>query len=280
MKLKKDAPLQNLLTLKVKDAFCDLYLPDTIDDVVRFTAEFDDFLVLGGGSNIVAGKIKKPVLYMSGIIGTSNTEDISENAVKTFLPAGISISRLLDYSIKNGLSGVEFMAGIPGTVGGALFGNAAPKEHSWDDVAGSLYIVSKGAVSMLIPEFGYRKFLNPPQVPFVIYGVDLILIKDTTENVRQRVMYYLSQRLRIKHPSAGSLFKNPGTHIAGKLLDEAGMKGFSVNDAALSSEHANIVINKGEACFKDFCKLRDKAVQKVEKMHKIKLETEVKFWNE
>ncbi len=280
MKLKKNAPLENLLTLKIKDSACDLYIPDTIDDVVRFTSENESFHILGGGSNIIAGKLKKPVIYMSGIIGTSNTEDISENAVKTFMPGGISINRLLDYSIKNGLSGVEFMAGIPGTVGGALAGNAAPAEHTWDDVAGALYIVSKGAVSMLIPKYGYRKLINAPEDPFIIYGVDLILIKDTTENVRQRVMYYLSKRLRITEPSAGSLFKNPENDFAGKLLDEAGLKGFRVNDAALSSDHANIVVNKGSGCYEDFCELRDTAIKKVYELHKIKLETEVKFWDE
>jgi len=280
MKLKKDAPLEKLLTLKVKGSKCNLYLPDSIDDVVRFTNDNEDFFVLSGGSNVVAGNVSKPVLYMSGLIVSSTTEDISENAVKTFMPAGVSINRLLDYSIKNGLSGIEFMAGIPGTIGGALTGNAAPAGSSWDDVACSLYIVSKGAVSMLIPQYGYRSLINKPAAPFVIYGADLILIKDTTENVRQRVMYYLSKRIQIKYPSAGSLFKNPENESAGALLEKAGMKGYCINDAGLSSNHANILINKGDGAFNDFFQLKELAAKKVFDMSGIKLESEVKFWNE
>lgn len=280
MKLKKEAHIWSLLTLKVKDAVCDLFFPDTIDDIVRFSYDFDDYRVLAGGSNVIAGNIKKPVLFMGNFTVSSSTEDVSENAVKAFMPAGVSISSLIDYSVKNGLSGLEFMAGIPGTVGGAVSGNAAPAGSSWEDVAGGIYYIKNGAVSMLIPEFSYRKLDNAPEQPFVIYGVDLILVKDTTENVRKRVLYYLSKRIKIKSASAGSLFKNPEHEKAGRLLDQAGMKGYCVNDAALSEDHANIVINKGEATYSDFEKLMNEAREKVKDKFNIKLEPEVKFWND
>ena len=280
MKLKKNAHIESLLTLKVKDAQCDLYFPDTIDDIVRFSAEFKEYHVLAGGSNVVAGKVKKPVIYMGSFVGSSSTENVSENAVKVFMPAGITISRLVDYSVRNGLSGLEFMAGIPGTVGGAVCGNAAPAGNSWDDVAGGIYYVKDGAVSMLIPEFSYRKLENAPESPFIVYGIDLILIKDNTEDVRKRVLYYLSRRIRIKHASAGSLFKNPEEEKAGLLLDKAGLKGYSVNDAALSENHANIVINKGEAVYSDFEKLLNDASLKVKDKFNIELKPEVKFWND
>jgi len=278
MKLKKGAILSNLLTLKIKDASGDLYFPESIDDIVRFSYEFDDFRVISGGSNIVAGKLEKPVQYMGSMIGTSSTEDVSENAVRTFMPAGAPINKVIDYSVKNGLSGLEFMAGIPGTVGGAISGNAAPKDSSWDDVCGSVYYVRKGAVSMFIPEFGYRTLKNAPEAPYVIYGADLILVKDSPENVRKRVLYYLSKRMRITKPSAGSLFKNPDIEPAGSLLEKAGMKGYEVNGACLSPKHANIVINNGGASFDDFCRLKDEAQNRVLKMFNINLELEVKYW--
>jgi UDP-N-acetylmuramate dehydrogenase len=280
MKLKKEAHIQSLLTLKVKDAVCDLFFPDTIDDIVRFSYDFDDYHVLAGGSNVIAGNVKKPVLYMGNFTISSSTEDVSENAVKAFMPAGISVSSLIDYSVKNGLSGLEFMAGIPGTVGGAVSGNAAPAGSSWEDVAGGIYYIKNGAVSMLIPEFSYRKLDNAPEQPFIIYGVDLILVKDTPENVRKRVLYYLSKRIKIKNASAGSFFKNPENEKAGRLLDQSGMKGFSVNDAALSEDHANIVINKGEATYSDFETLKNEAQKKVSEKFNINLEPEVKFWND
>ena len=280
MKFKKDAHIRSLLSLNVKDAVCDLYFPDTIDDIVRFSDEFKEYYVLAGGSNVVAGKIKRPVLFMGSFVGSSSTEDISENAVKAFMPAGVTISGLIDYSVKNGLSGLEFMAGIPGTIGGAVYGNAAPAGSSWDDVTGGVYYIKDGAVSMLIPEFSYRNLENAPSSPFIIYGVDLILVKDTPENVRKRVLYYLSKRIKIKHSSAGSLFRNPENNKAGLLLDQVGMKGYSVNDAALSEDHANIVINKGDAVYSDFEKLMHDARDKVNEKFNVKLEPEVKFWND
>ncbi|HNW81272.1 MAG TPA: FAD-binding protein [bacterium] len=280
MKLKKDAYLDRILTLKIRDAVCDLYFPESIDDIVRFSFENSDYRIISGGSNIIAGRVKKPVLFMGGMIGASGTEDVSENAVKTFMPAGAPVNKVINYSVKNGLSGLEFMAGIPGTVGGAICGNAAPAGCSWDDVCGSVYYVKDGAVSMFIPEFGYRTLLNAPESPYIIYGADLILVKDTPDNVRQRVLYYLSKRMRITKPSAGSLFKNPEVESAGSLLEKAGMKGFEINDACLSPKHANIVINKGDAVFDDFCRLKDEAQKRVLEMFNINLELEVKYWYE
>lgn len=280
MKLKRNAQIKSLLTLKVKDAECDLYFPDTIDDIVRFSDEFKEYHVLSGGSNVVAGKVRRPVLYMGSLVGSSSTESVSESAVKVFMPAGVTISSLIDYSVRNGLSGLEFMAGIPGTVGGAVCGNAAPAGSSWDDVAGGIYYIKDGAVSMLVPEFSYRKLDNAPEPPFIVYGIDLILIKDVAEDVRTRVLYYLSKRIRIKHASAGSLFKNPEREKAGMLLDKAGLKGYSVNDAALSEDHANIVINKGKAVYSDFEKLLNDARLKVKDKFNIELQPEVKFWND
>ncbi|MGI6394820.1 MAG: UDP-N-acetylmuramate dehydrogenase [bacterium] len=280
MKLKKNASFGNILSIKVKDAVCDLYFPESLDDVVRFTYEFEDYHILSGGSNIIAGKVTKPVLYMGNMIGTSDTEELSEYAVKTFMPAGVSVSQLINYSIKNGLSGVEFMAGIPGTLGGAVMGNAAPADYSWDDVAVSLYFVQNGAVSSLVPQFSYRHLDNAPDKSFVVFGVDLVLIKDSVENVRKRVMYHLSKRIKIKEPSSGSLFKNPENEKAGMLLDKAGMKGFFINDAGLSKAHANIVVNRGNAQFNDFCLLKESATEKVKEKFNVTLTPEVKFWYE
>lgn len=278
MKLKKGADISKLLTIKVKDAVCDLYFPEIIDDLIQFTTNFKDFYVLSGGSNIIAGNVKKPVLYMGHPIATSDTDDAGEYLVKTFMPAWVSIGNLLDYSIRNGLSGVEFMAGIPGTLGGALMGNAAPAGSSWDDVVGVIYIIQDGKVFPFIPEYSYRSLDNKPKGNFIIYGCELILVKDTTENVRQNIMHFLSKRIKIRGCSAGSLFKNPKDGKAGYMLDQCGMKGFSVGGAKLSDNHANIIINTGEGTFDDFCRLKDIAIERVKEKFGVVLEPEVKFW--
>jgi UDP-N-acetylmuramate dehydrogenase len=222
VKFKKRADISELLTIKVKDAVCDLYFPEIIDDLVRFTSEFDDYRILSGGSNIIAGDVKKPVLYMGKAISTSDTDDVDEYLVKTFMPSWVSNAALLDYSIKNGLSGVEFLAGIPGNLGGALYGNAAPAGSSWDDVVGVIYVIQNGKVFPFLPRYSYRSLDNKPEGCFVIYGAELILTKDTSENVRSRILEFLSKRIKIKGHSAGSLFKNPKGGKAGRNRFDSG----------------------------------------------------------
>ena len=267
-----------MLTIQVKDAVCDLYFPEIIDDLVRFTSEFDDYRILSGGSNIIAGDVKKPVLYMGKAISTSDTDDVDEYLVKTFMPSWVSNTALLDYSIKNGLSGVEFLAGIPGNLGGALYGNAAPAGSSWDDVVGVIYVIQNGKVFPFIPKYSYRSLDNKPAGCFVIYGAELILTKDTSENVKNRILEFLSRRIKIKGHSAGSLFKNPKDGKAGYMLDKCGMKGFSVGGAKLSDHHANIIINTGEGTFDDFCRLKDTAIERVREKFGVTLVPEVQFW--
>ena len=267
-----------MLTIQVKDAVCDLYFPEIIDDLVRFTSEFDDYRILSGGSNIIAGDVKKPVLYMGKAISTSDTDDVDDFLVRTFMPSWVSNAALLDYSIKNGLSGVEFLAGIPGNLGGALYGNAAPAGYSWDDVVGVIYVIQNGKVLPFIPKYSYRSLDNKPAGCFVIYGAELILAKDTSENVKARVLGFLSKRIKIKGHSAGSLFKNPKDGKAGYMLDQCGMKGFSVGGAKLSDNHANIIVNTGEGTFDDFCRLKDIAIERVREKFGVTLEPEVQFW--
>ncbi len=278
MKFKKRADIGKFLSIRVKDAVCDLYFPEIIDDLVRFTSEFEDFRILSGGSNIIAGDVKKPVLYMGKAISTSDTDDVNEFLVRTFMPSWVSNTALLDYSVKNGLSGVEFLAGIPGNLGGALYGNAAPAGYSWDDVATIIYIVQDGKIFPLVPEYSYRSLDNKPDGCFVIYGAELILTKDSPENVRSRIKDFLAKRLDIKGPSAGSLFKNPKDGKAGYMLEQCGMKGFSVGGAKLSENHANIIMNTGEGTFDDFCRLKDIAVERVREKFGVTLEPEVQFW--
>lgn len=278
MKLKKKAELKNILTLKVSDAVCDLFIPDSIDDVTNFSFREKDYFVLAGGSNVVMGAVQKPVLYMGEMLGESSTEDFDAHSVTAYIPAGTKTGSLMNYLMRNGFSGAEFMAGIPGTVGGAIVGNAAPKGESWEGIAQAVVYVKDGNISRFIPEFGYRRLENKPVEPFVIIAVELLLTKNTSENVRKNIMKYLHTRIKIPYPSAGSLFKNPEELPAGRLLEEEGFKGYAVNDAALYENHANIVINKGRGAAHDFITLKDRVMEKIMKNRDIRLEPEVRFW--
>ncbi len=277
MKFKKSANITNLLTLKVSDAVCDLFIPENIDDIVQFSYNEKDFHILSGGSNIIAGKIKKPVLYMADMIGESVTEECEES-VLAYMPAGTRIDKLLNYLTKNGLSGPEFMAGIPGTLGGAIIGNAAPKGYSWDGIVNSIVIAENGEVRKFKPVFGYRTLLNKPKNPFIILAVELILKKSSTVEIKKSIKDFSQKRIKIPYPSAGSLFKNPPEGFAASFIELSGCKGFNFNDAAIFEKHANIVINRGNATEADFIELHDYIVGEVYVHFGIILEHEVHFW--
>lgn len=278
MKLKRRAALTRFLTIRPSDAVCDLYFPESIDDLVRFTVLERDYLLLGGGSNIIAGAVRKPVVTFAFLEGSSVTEDIDRRQVAVSMPAWTRTGALVDYLVANGLSGLEFMAGIPGTVGGAIIGNAAPKGHSWEGVVRKVIYLKEGSVLSAVPRFDYRRILDMPEPPYILLAAELVLAKDTVAKVRGRVKAFLKKRLAIPYPSAGSLFKNPEGASAGELLETAGCKGLAAGDAALYEKHANIVVNKGEARYADFTALRDEAAARVEKRHGIRLEPEVNFW--
>jgi len=270
--------LTRFLTIRPRDAVCDLYFPESIDDLVRFTVLERDYLLLGGGSNIIAGAVRKPVITFALLEGSSVTEDIDRRQVAVSMPAWTRTGALVDYLVANGLSGLEFMAGIPGTVGGAIVGNAAPKGHSWEGVVRKVIYVKEGSVLSAEPRFAYRRTLDMPEPPYILLAAEIVLTKDTVAKVRGRVKGFLKQRLAVPYPSAGSLFKNPERSSAGELLETAGCKGLAVGDAALYEKHANIVVNRGDAAYADFVALRDEAIARVKKMHGVQLEPEVKFW--
>jgi UDP-N-acetylmuramate dehydrogenase len=278
MKLKKRATLTKFLTIRPQDAVCDLYFPESVDDVVRFTVLEQDYHLLGGGSNVIAGVVRKPVITLGLLEGRSSTEDIDSRQVAVSMPAWVRVAPLIDYLIANGLTGLEFMAGIPGTVGGAIVGNAAPKGHSWEGIVRSVVYVKEGSVLTVSPRFAYRRILDMPEPPYILLAAELILKKDTAAKIKERIRGFMKERIAIPYPSAGSLFKNPGGASAGKLLEEAGCKGLAVGDAALYEKHANIVVNKGTARSAEFVALREEAAGRVFKKHGVRLEPEVKFW--
>ena len=278
MKYTKAASLTSFLTIRPRDAAGDLYFPESLEDIARFTVKHRSFYLLGGGSNVIAGKVRRPVLSLRLLDGESVTHEEKGGTVSVSMPAWARVDQLMKYLVANGLSGPEFMAGIPGTVGGAVVGNAAPKGCSWEGIVRSVAYAKEGDIVTSAPRFAYRSILGMPEPPYIVLFVELVLKKETTAKVRARVRRFLSKRLAIPYPSAGSLFRNPRKGTAGELLEQAGCKGFSVGDAALYEKHANIVVNKGTARYADLVALRDKAAERVYRKHAVRLEPEVKFW--
>jgi len=183
-------------------------------------------------------------------------------------------------SVSNELTGLEFCAGIPGTVGGALWMNAGAYGKEMKDVIKAIYLLDpeEGIKTMKREEisFSYRRTLLPPDT--IILGAQFKLKKGEREKIKKKINEILQWRQKkhpLEFPNAGSVFKNLPMQIAGKLIEDMGMKGMSVGGAQISTKHANFIVNRGSASASDVLELIALIQSKAEKEKGVKLETEV-----
>lgn len=195
--------------------------------------------------------------------------------------AAMSLNDFLKRTYDAGYGGAEFLAGIPGTIGGAIKGNAGAFGHSIGEITEKIAIIDDRLheKEMMRQEigFGYRRSQINNQI--IIIGAELNLVKKKKNNIIKMIEENIKKR-RAQHPvgfSAGSFFKNPPGYPAGKLIDECGLKGHRIGDAMVSPKHGNFIINCGAASAASVIKLA-RRIQKIVKEKKgIILEPEVKI---
>jgi UDP-N-acetylmuramate dehydrogenase len=241
------------------------------------------FFLIGGGTNVLVkdGGIEGCVISLRSFrrIGVLHR---NEQNVSLIVEAGTPLQRLVHYATENGYSGIEGLAGIPGSLGGAICGNAGAFGYEMKDVLGSLEIMDgAGSVERINAEgmqFGYRRSGTPPDT--VILNAEIKLVTRTKEGVSAKTEQFLSEK-RIQQPiwepSAGCVFKNPPGAAAGKMIDEAGCKGSRAGDVEVSAVHANFFINKGNANASDFLRLMEEVSGKVNEKFGVTLEPEIKI---
>jgi UDP-N-acetylmuramate dehydrogenase len=238
---------------------------------------------LGSGTNILVkdGGIQGAVICFSSF---RKIEPAGEDGEYAYLSvdSGTALQRLVMHSREQGYAGVEGLAGIPGTVGGAIWGNAGSFGYEIKDVLVSVDMMgAEGRIQKVRAEdigFGYRKSGILPTD--LLLRAEIKLRKDKRDEVSARVENFLKAK-REKQPiwesSAGCVFKNPEGLPAGKLIDEAGCKGMSIGDVAVSTIHANFFINRGKACAADFIRLMHEVAGRVSSTFGITLEPEIKI---
>ncbi len=206
----------------------------------------------------------------------------TEVAVGFFVEAGTLLGSVINFTKKNGYSGIEALAGIPGTFGGAVCMNAGSFDTEIKDVIVSVALMKMDGKIVILGEdelkFSYRG-LNIPD-DSIILSANIVLKKDNPENVSKRIREFLKKKKQtqpIGQPSAGCVFGNPEGDFAGRLIDAAGCKGMKIGDVEVSSIHANYFINRGTAKCKDFIKLMETVKARVKEFSGIKLETEIKI---
>jgi UDP-N-acetylmuramate dehydrogenase len=239
------------------------------------------YLVIGKGSNLLVKDegIEGVVIILGGKLAAVAGLGVKDNILSA--GGGLSIAKLLSYCVTEGLAGLEFLAGIPGTVGGAVFMNAGAFGKEIGSTVHEIHVVTGKGEDVVMAgsrlNFSYRKSSLPKGT--VIHEVNFKLNKDHKDDVNGRVADYLQKRKKsqpLDLPSGGSVFRNPPDEYAGRLIEEAGLKGTRVGGAMISPKHANFIVNTGGAKAEDIIALMNLARDKVREETGINLETEIK----
>lgn len=237
--------------------------------------------VIGNGSNVVF-----PDAGLSGaVLFTGGCQAIRMEGETVEADAGISLSRLALAARDAGLSGAEFLYGIPGTLGGAVFMNAGAYGGCIDQIclSSDFYDGNTGTVRRLSgaeQAFAVRSSVYQGHPEDVILGATLRLSSGVPEQIAARMSEFLARRKQtqpLEFPSAGSVFKRPEGHYAGKLIEDCGLKGARIGGAEVSQKHAGFIINRGGASAADVRALIAQIRQTVLEKTGVLLECEIRF---
>lgn len=234
------------------------------------------FFILGKGSNILADDNGTSAVIFK--LNGSEPELTGENTVRCF--AGVPLVKLCGFALENELGGLEFAYGIPGSVGGAVYMNAGAYGGEIKDVISSVTALDKDgntreySADELELSYRHSRFTHSGEV---ILSAEFKLSKADKDSIKARMNELMEKRRSkqpLEFPSAGSTFKRPQGAFAAQLIEECGLKGFTVGNAQVSEKHSGFVINRGGASFDDVMAVIAKVKQTVEEKTGYKLECE------
>lgn len=242
-----------------------------------------DVTIIGNGSNLLVGD--KGIRSVVVEIGKSASH-VQIRGTEITVEAGTLLAKMAMEAYQNELTGMEFAAGIPGTVGGAVVMNAGAYGGEMKDIITSVKVLTPQGEIADIPveemDFGYRHSCILEK-GYIVLSAQLKLKKGKAEEIKARMDELKTQRMEkqpLNYPSAGSTFKRPEGYFAGKLIMDAGLRGYSVGDAQISEKHCGFVVNRGKATAEDVLELICDVQSKVKKIYNVDLETEVKMIGE
>ncbi|MFH1061615.1 MAG: UDP-N-acetylmuramate dehydrogenase [Candidatus Omnitrophota bacterium] len=295
-RIRVNEPLSSHTYIKIGGPV-DLFLsPVDIEDL-KAAVEFLDQaniprVMIGKGSNLLVSDESLPIAAIK--LNSPFFQEITKQDNSVYARAGVSLAKFINFSKNNRLSGSEFLAGIPGSIGGAIFMNAGTRNISLEnskqlcsisDIVSQVQVMDKhGNVKIIAKEdikFTYRDCGLTDQI---ILAAWFELKPLAQEIIAQNIEAFLNNKLSTQElvlPNAGCIFKNPAKSklSAGALIDQAKLKGCSIGDAEISFIHANFIVNKGNASFSQVRSLIAKIQETVENKYSICLEPEVKIWD-
>ena len=252
-----------------------------IGDIIYLCHQNDmPYVVLGNGSNILVAD--------SGIAGVvieigNNLSDISINKNKIIAGAGATLSNCAQAAAQKGLSGMEELAGIPGSIGGAVTMNAGAYGGEIKNILSRVKVINQQGEMQTLPveelQLGYRTSVIQ-QNHFIVVEAEFELCEGEESHIRQKMKELSQRRIEkqpLDYPSAGSTFKRPPNNYAGKLIMDAGLAGYRVGGAMVSQKHCGFIINYDHATATDIMSLIQQVQQKVYDQFQIWLEPEVRI---
>ena len=283
--VKYDEPLKNHTTFQIGGKCIALIEPKKVEDIIKAIKICREnnlkFFVIGNGSNLLV-----PDDGYNGVIIKIKSEfsNIQVEWECLIAHSGAKLSEVYTVAYENSLTGFEFASGIPGTIGGAIFMNAGAYGGEMKDIVESVEVLDLDnyEVKELKNEeldFSYRKSIIQRK-NYIVLTIKLKLKKGNKEEIKA-VYEDLREKRNSKQPlnfgSAGSTFKRPEGHFASKLIEDAGLKGYHINDAWVSEKHSGFIVNKGNACYREVMELIEYVQKVVFEKFEVKLETEVRI---
>jgi UDP-N-acetylmuramate dehydrogenase len=305
LKIKEKIPLKEYTTFKIGGPARYFFVAKSKEDlknaILWAKKKKLPFFILGGGSNVLFSDNGFDGL----VIKLQNTQYEIRNT-KIVAEAGVPLQKLVLELARRGLSGLENLAGIPGTLGGAIWGNAGAFGREIGNLVEEVKVLDVGSSKLEVKKlknkgckFGYRGSVFKRRKNWIILEATLKLKKGKKKEIEEKIKEILKLRKEkqpLEFPSAGSVFKNVsiekvpkeirekfkekiknGFLPAGVLIEAAGLKGFQIGGAKISEKHANFIVNVGNAKASDVKELIEKIKKEVKKKFKIQLEEEIKL---
>lgn len=276
-----DAPLKDYTSFHIGGPADVLVEPDDVADVARLLRQARmqkiPVFVVGGTNLLIRDKGIRGV-----VVSLAKLRAVREEPGSVlYAEGGAGMPTLIGYAVRRSLAGLEWAAGIPGTVSGCVVMNAGTRLGEMKDAVKAVKIVTPAGTVLDCPAsdiaFSYRRAALPPGI---VVGVWMQLRPGAHAEIEKTVKDYLRYRRDTQPltlPSAGCVFKNPANDSAGRVVEAAGLKGARVGDAQVSEKHANFIVNRGEASSKDVLTLIRKVRAEVARKTGVKLELELKL---
>jgi len=288
-----DEPMSRHTSFKIggpADAFLQPQSEAELKAIIKWTRKKKiPYILIGGGTNVLVrdGGIRGLVIH-TGHMATAITWGQDQQRIRVSAGAGVATRRLCAQALKRGWQGMNFALGIPGTLGGAILMNAGTAHGCMADVIETVKIMTSTGKQILLQRrtlaYRYRLLQMPSgtgddSYPAVITACELTLTNGDREQIRGQARQWMRGRSRRQpawQPSAGCFFKNPSPdQPAGRLIDEAGLKGMRVGGAQVSARHANFIVNRGGASAADVLNLSTRVREAVHSRFGIELAPEV-----